>query len=65
MDLFSSFHAHTYHFYVLFAQRVVEILSLLEDPSYTGGEAREVEVAIRIKGCGRQKTFGLTHVYWS
>jgi hypothetical protein len=46
-------------------QRVVEVLTLLEDPSYTGGEEREVEVAIRIKGCAKTKTFGLTHVYWS
>jgi hypothetical protein len=46
-------------------QRVVEVLTVLDDPSYTGGEEREVEVAIRITGCARQKTFGLTHVYWS
>jgi hypothetical protein len=46
-------------------QRVVEILTLLEDPNYTNGEERQVEIAIRIKGCARQKQFQLTHVYWS
>lgn len=46
-------------------QRVVEILTVLDDPSYTGGEEREVEVAVRITGCARVKTFSLTHVYWS
>jgi hypothetical protein len=46
-------------------QRVVEVLTLLEDPSYTNGEERQVEIAIRITGCAREKHFQLTHVYWS
>ena len=45
-------------------QRVVEILTLLDDPTFTS-EAKDVEVAIRMKGCGRACTFALTHVYWA
>lgn len=47
------------------AQRVVQISTLLDDPDYTGGETRDVELAIRMSGCGRQKVFGLTHIYWA
>lgn len=46
-------------------QRVVEVLTILEDPTYTGGQEREVEIAVRITGCARKKHFALTHVYWS
>jgi hypothetical protein len=46
-------------------QRVVEVFVLLNDRDYTGGEEKEVEVAIRITGCGRMKTFNLNHIYWS
>ena len=45
-------------------QRVVETLTLLDDPSFTS-EAKTVEVAIRLRGCGRQCTFGLSHIYWA
>lgn len=47
------------------AQRVVEIAVLLDDPSYTGGESKNVELALKITGCKREKTFMLTHVYWA
>ena len=46
-------------------QRVVETQVLLDDPKYTGGKEKEVEVAIRITGCGHDKVFNLNHVYWS
>jgi hypothetical protein len=45
--------------------RVVETFVLLNDREYTGGKEKEVEVGIRISGCGRQKTFSLNHVYWA
>ena len=45
-------------------QRVVETLTLLDDPNFTS-EAKNVEVAIRLRGCGRQCTFGLSHIYWA
>ncbi|KAG7347364.1 hypothetical protein IV203_016069 [Nitzschia inconspicua] len=45
--------------------RVVETFVLLNDPHYTKGEEKEVETALRISGCGRQKTFNLNHVYWA
>lgn len=44
-------------------QRVVEVVTLLDDPSF--GRHEKVEVAIRLRGCGRQCTFGVTHLYWS
>jgi hypothetical protein len=46
-------------------ERVVEIFPLLNDRRYTGGQEKEVEVALRITGCGRQKTFNINHIYWS
>ena len=46
-------------------QRVVETITLLDDPDFSGGEEKEVEIAIRMTGCAQLKTFKLTHVYWS
>lgn len=50
-------------------QRMVETLTLMDVPkNYRGkrtDEPRTVELAIRMRGCGRQCTFGLTHVYWA
>ena len=46
-------------------QRVVEIITLLRDPNYTGGKEKEVEVAVRITGCQRKNTFKVNHLYWS
>jgi hypothetical protein len=46
-------------------QRVVETLTLMDDPDFTGGQEKEVEVAIRITGCAHTKIFQLTHIYWS
>jgi hypothetical protein len=45
-------------------QRVVETLTILDDPNFTD-KARDVEVAIRLKGAGRDIVFGLSHVYWA
>ena len=42
--------------------RQVEILTLMDDPDFT---ADSVEVAIRLRGCGRDVTFGLSHIYWA
>jgi hypothetical protein len=46
-------------------QRVVELVTLLKDPDYTGGKEKEIEVAIRIVGCKREQTFALTHMYYA
>ena len=43
----------------------VELLTILDDPAYTGGENKDVQLAIRMLGCARQKVFKLTHVYWA
>jgi len=42
--------------------RVVWILTLLDDPNFTG---KNVELAIRMRGCERACTYGITHVYWA
>ncbi|MGK3747182.1 MAG: hypothetical protein ACI8RD_010944 [Bacillariaceae sp.] len=47
-------------------QRVVEVLKIVEDPSITGGEEKEIEFAFRITGCKNDgKTFSVTHIYWA
>lgn len=48
-------------------QRVVEIQTLLDDPDYTKGETRPVEVGIRMLGCHDTtgKAMKLTHIYWA
>lgn len=46
-------------------QRVVQTWTLMDDPDYTGGATKDVELAMRQRGCGRSRTFSLTHVYWS
>ena len=45
-------------------QRVVDIVTLLNEPE-TWGEERDVQLAMRMTGCGRDKVFSLNHVYWS
>ena len=49
------------------AQRVVQLWTLLDDPDFNGngGAPRDVELALRMKGCGRTKAFHLTHIYWA
>lgn len=44
--------------------RVVEVLTVLDDPNYTT-EPKDVEIAIRMRGCGKQCNFALSHVYWA
>jgi hypothetical protein len=46
-------------------QRVVETLTILDDPNFTSGKEMEVEFGVRIRGCQRITTFHLTHVYWA
>jgi predicted nucleic-acid-binding protein len=45
-------------------QRVVETVTLLDDEGFTS-EPKDVEVAIRLRGCGRKCTFGVSHIYWA
>lgn len=44
-------------------QRVVQDLTLLDDPNF--GPKENVEVAIRLRGCGAANNIGVTHVYWA
>jgi hypothetical protein len=43
----------------------LELLTILDDPSYTDGANKDMQIAIRMLGCGRRKVFKLTHVYWA
>ena len=51
----------------------VQLVTLLDDPNYRKEsksdsepkQRRPVELAVRMRGCGRQTGFRLTHVYWS
>lgn len=45
-------------------QRVVETLTILDDADFTS-EAKDVEIAIRLKGSKKRIVFGLSHVYWA
>ena len=45
-------------------QRVVETVTLLDDPNFTS-EAKDVELAIRLVGVSRNINFGVSHVYWA
>jgi hypothetical protein len=48
-----------------YPQRVVQLWNLLDDPSIIpNGEPRDVEFAIRMRGCERTKHLSLTHIYW-
>lgn len=39
----------------------IELLTVLDDPSMK----KDLEVAIRLRGCGRECAIALTHVYWA
>lgn len=41
----------------------LELLTILDDLSVKDG--KEIEVAIRMRDCGRECTFALTHIYWA
>lgn len=46
-------------------QRVIESVTLLDDPAFTDKET-DVELAIRVTGgCGRDCTISISHVYWA
>ena len=46
-------------------QRVIESVTLLDDPAFTDKET-DVELAIRVTGgCGRDCTLSISHVYWA
>lgn len=45
-------------------QRVVEILTLMDDPKFTNEET-EVEVAIRLQDCGKDCAIGVSHLYYA
>jgi hypothetical protein len=45
-------------------QRVVETITMLDDPGFTT-VSKNVEIAIRMRGCGRECTFAVSHVYWA
>jgi hypothetical protein len=42
--------------------RVMRVWPVFEEPGFTG---ENVELAIRMTGCGNVKVYGLTHIYWA
>lgn len=44
------------------ADRVIELVVLMDEENFEG--PKDLEVAMRMKGCGRSKHFSLTHLYW-
>lgn len=44
-------------------QRVVEMVTLLDDASYTPKE--NVKVAVRMRNCGHDCAIGISHIYWA
>ncbi|CAB9497414.1 expressed unknown protein [Seminavis robusta] len=51
--------------YRLRPQRVVELLVLMDDPDFAGGEEYDVEVAVRLTGCGTDCVLGVSHIFWA
>ena len=45
-------------------QRVVETMTLLDDPEFTK-EEQNVEIAFRLRNAGRPIVFGISHIYWA
>lgn len=45
-------------------QRASKFVTLLDDPKKFDNKTN-VEVALRLRGCGRDCTFKLTHIYWA
>lgn len=60
-----SFNKTEFHEQRRHVQRVVEIWTLLDDPNFIQDAPKEVELAVRVRGCQRICTFSLTHVYWA
>jgi hypothetical protein len=44
-------------------QRVVEIMTLLDDPNFIS--KTNVQVAIRLRNCGHDCALGISHIYWA
>lgn len=61
----TSLNLEEYQTRIMQVQRVVQTLTLMKDPNYTGGVEKEVEVAFRITGCARVINWQLSHVYYS
>jgi len=45
------------------SQRTMEVITLLDDPDMK--EPEDIEVAVRIRNCGRTNSLKVTHMYWS
>jgi len=46
-------------------QRVVEVMTILDDENFTGGKEQNIEVAIRMRGCGHDCNIAISHIYWA
>eukprot|EP00977_Amphora_coffeiformis_P017912 scaffold6007_cov183-Amphora_coffeaeformis.AAC.36 len=61
----TSWDKATWHAEMKSPERVIRIATLLDEPDFTRGETKDVELAMRMIGCGRVTGFGLTHIYWA
>jgi hypothetical protein len=46
-------------------QRVVQVITVLDDPTITNGENADIEFAVRLSGCGLKNGFFISSVYWA
>lgn len=44
-------------------QRVMEMITLVDDANFAAKDS--LQIGIRMTGCGRTCTFGLSHIYWA
>ncbi|CAB9524870.1 expressed unknown protein [Seminavis robusta] len=46
-------------------QRVVQVIEVLNDPNLTNGVSHDIEIAMRITGCGHTNMWVLSGIYWA
>lgn len=46
-------------------QRVVQVITVLDDRTLTNGENTDIEFAVRLSGCGLKNGFLISNVYWA
>ena len=46
-------------------QRVVPIITIVDDEGLTNGEPYDIEFGIRLTGCPKTNTFQLSNIYWA
>lgn len=60
-----SFTKDEYNAYTKVFQRVVPIITILEEEGFMNGETVDIEFALRLTGCGKNNVFSLSNIYWA